>query len=451
MRPRKKNKTSLKAFTLVELLVASAISALVLTIAYSLSREILTANKQDGTAIKLNAKIDNAIDFVIDEVNSSKRILNSTSGISSSCTIPTGEFVIGLTLPDQAKNLSSYTTAQGGTNNPNWAAINCPVIYSLQRDNTYKGRGGSYLLYRQGPDLDEKGYYNVTKPAQNVLITDGIRYQPGDTMSCPSGWGKPRTVRGIIICSDPWGKSAEIGISAESMRSPTQYSQVTKSSGAFSRIQDSQLIGDQGTSTIPISGGGQPCATPGSCCIFGTCTSSSKITYFIDVSGSMSWVRIKGKTAMEAAKTELIKNINALQNGVKLQVVAFNHYPRYAFNSGPQILDSNTRAQVIRFVSNLRAGGGTNPWNGLWQSMTSQDVSQVILMSDGWTSTSGTCNGRYQKYADCYKDYNDNVRSKTAAGTVQIDTISLGNNLCSGSGWMGELSSKNGGKCNVIN
>ena len=62
----KKNKEKANsAFTLAELLVASAISAIVLSIAYSLVNLILTSNKSDNTNIGLSTKIENALDFVV--------------------------------------------------------------------------------------------------------------------------------------------------------------------------------------------------------------------------------------------------------------------------------------------------------------------------------------------------------------------------------------------------
>ena len=100
---RRNKQKSINGFTLAELLVASAISAVVLSIAYSLVNVILTSNKNDNTNIALSTKIENALDFVVDEVKSSKNVISSWSGIPSRC-IPQnkGEFVLGLTLPDQA-------------------------------------------------------------------------------------------------------------------------------------------------------------------------------------------------------------------------------------------------------------------------------------------------------------------------------------------------------------
>ena len=441
-----RNKSN-EGFTLAELLVASAISAVVLSAAYALTNMIITSNKSDDKNLQLGAKIENALDFVADEVKSSKKIISNWSGIPSRCLNPrpSGEFVLGLNLPDQALTNDSYKSKT----NVNWKKVDCPVIYTLERDNNYKGRGGSYKLFRNGPQLDEKGFYIPTK-LSTTLISDKIRYAPDDVMPCnqSKGWTQ-RQVKGIIICTSPFDNAAEIGISAETIKIGNTYSTLTKTSGASTRIQNDDLIGDIGSSFFSLNSQGQYCKTP-PCCTFGTCSSTKEQTYFIDVSGSMGWCYVKGKNCMAAARDEVIRNIKGLSDGVKLQVVAFNHYSRYLWPSGPKELDPATRQQAIQFVSNLRAGGGTNPWNGLWKSMQSQDVTQIILISDGYTSTSGYCNGRYQRYADCFQKYNKDVRSKSAAGTVKIDSVSLGYDFCRPGGWMGEVATKNNGKCSVI-
>ena len=79
---RTSNQKEINGFTLAELLVASAISAVVISI-YSLVNVILTSNKSDNTNIALSTKIENALDFVVDEVKSSKNIISSWSDIPS--------------------------------------------------------------------------------------------------------------------------------------------------------------------------------------------------------------------------------------------------------------------------------------------------------------------------------------------------------------------------------
>ncbi len=436
-------------FTITELIVSSAISMLVLTAGYTLIKMTIDLNKSDEISLKLNAKIDNALDFVTDEINSSKRVLTDISQQPKRCNRPQGEFVLGLTLPDQVIDVSAYRKANKNNSQFLRTQLSCPIIYTLVRDSSYSGtRGSSYKLMRRGPAINEKGYYIPTK-VNDTLIADRIRYKPVDEMYCSSGWNK-KTIRGIIICTDKYRKSAEIGISAETNKNHNKYNFLSKTSGGYSKIQDDALMGDINKAGSGVgSKKGQPCA---GCKLFGTPVTSTKITFFIDISGSMNWGRIRGKRPMDVAKEELIKNIQKLNDGVKLQVIAFNSYSRKLFRNGPQVLNNGTRYEAIRWVSRLYAGGGTNPWQGVSESMRSQDVGQMILMSDGWTRTSGYCQHlrRYMRYADCYKDYNDNVRSTTGTGPVQIDSVSINNNFCRSGGWMGELSSKNGGNCSVV-
>ena len=61
------------------------------------------------------------------------------------------------------------------------------------------------------------------------------------------GWTQ-RKVKGIIICTAPFNKAAEIGISAETVFKVINIQQLQKSSGGYARIQDEKLIGDIGSS-----------------------------------------------------------------------------------------------------------------------------------------------------------------------------------------------------------
>lgn len=440
-----------EGYTLAELLVSSLISVLILTSGYTLVTMTLQINKSDESSLKLSSKVDNALDFVVDEINSSKRILDNLGQVPSKCPKPKGEFVIGIKLPEQALDLSAYKTSNLSNKSKIWKEIDCPIIYTLQNDNK-KGISGSYYkLMRRGPALNQKGYYIPSKIEDN-LISDNIRHAPIDEMHCENmnnkKWTK-RQVKGIIICTDINRKAAEIGISADDTINNYKSKFISRSSGGFSRIQDNDLMGDINQTGLSLGGGA--CFNNNACNIFGTNVSSRKITFFIDISGSMNWGRVRGKRPMDIAKEELIKSIRALRDGVKFQVIAFNHRSRKLFRGGPKELNSATRLQALNFVSRLYAGGGTNPWAGVDESMKSKEVGQIILMSDGWTSTHGWCTHkrRYMKYADCHSDYNKNIRANSPAGTVQIDTVSIKHDFCR-SGWMGELSSKNDGKCSVI-
>ena len=158
---------------------------------------------------------------------------------------------------------------------------------------------------------------------------------------------------------------------------------------------------------------------------------------------------------MEAAKEETIKMLKCLKDGVKLQVIAFHSSGISAFPGKTNVtVNASTRAQAINFVSGLKAWGGTKPWDDLTRGIQDVNVDQAVLLSDGWTNTGGYCfhTRRYEAYSSCYQKYNTDVRDKDPRFTskLRIDTLSIGNNFCSGSGWLGDLASKNEGNCTLI-
>ena len=428
---------SQKGFTLAEIIVSSVISALVLTLSYSLVNNIIRSNKSDEASLKLSGKIDTTLDFVIDEINSSKKIIIKNSSIDKNCLI-NGEFLMGLVIPDQAKDNQSYKDITPKS----WEKVDCPIVYYLQKDQKHN----SYNLVRNGPEINEKGYYIPSKFVQS-LIADGISNSPLDIMPCDTskGW-QQKSVKGIILCIDKRQKAAEIGISAKG-----GFSSITQSSGGYTRIQDDELIGDIGSSYFPGLGEGGACLDPQKCCIFGVppCVNDD-VTFFIDVSGSMRGGRIgkPPKSYLDAAKKTVIESIKSLKPGTKLNVVAFHSWETFLWPGGPQEINSTTRYQAINWVQNLQAGGGTDPWGGLIKTVKDKRVKEIFILSDGYTSTEGQCEGRYQNYADCIKTINDTKRPDEP---VTINSISIGQNLCgSGGGWMGDLAKKNGGKCSVV-
>ena len=64
------SRNSKKAFTLSELIVSSTISITILLSAYYFINIISQLNKNDSSQIKLFSKLDAAVDFILDEINS---------------------------------------------------------------------------------------------------------------------------------------------------------------------------------------------------------------------------------------------------------------------------------------------------------------------------------------------------------------------------------------------
>ncbi len=427
-------------FTLAELLVSSTISIIVIASGYTLSMVAINANSSDKARINLNNKIDNSFNYLLDEIQSGKSLIKDSSKVPSTCRKYNGLFVLGINLPKQAIDKSSYSDSTDS-----WKAVNCPIIYSLEQDVAKKkGHSTTFKLLRKGPSINKKGFYISANPV-TTIVTDSIDKEPMDDLICSPQWSR-RKIAGLIICFDPDLKSAEIAISARNTITPVKNVTSRQTSGSFSRIYERQIMGD----IIGGDNGGSQCNVGCQCNMYGTQIKSDRVSFSIDTSGSMSWYRINGKTLMEHAKSEAIRIISCLKDGTKLQIDGFDHRKNYCFPK-PITLNSYWRNKAINCVSKMYAWGGTYPWNGLNELIQDQDVGQAVVISDGVANPRGYCfhTRRYGYMADCYKKYNEEVRASSPGGKVRFDTISIKNNFC-GNGWLGMLASRNDGECSLI-
>ncbi len=445
---------SSRGYSLSELLVASAISLIALTSAYSLVGIMLERNKSEEKSLQLHNKTDFALDFMIDEINSSKRVIIDPNDLPAKCKEKERSFLFGLILPEQAYDYSAYTTAGLENKDKLWKKIECPIIYKLIKDN--KTAEQSYKIIRKGVLVNDECYYLPLKITTS-LILDGIskdlNYESEKT-NCSSGWITKRR-HGVTICADRLGRGAEIAISINEPFMQNRKTELLKTSAGYSRIQDEALVSHNPGND---SSNGQPCKDP-SCNIGGVPIVSRLLTFHLDVSGSMGTIVYPiGQSRMTLAKLELINAINSLKtckkshpNCVKLQVVLFSTRSTNLFG-GPIELTETNRSMAILKIKKIKPGGSTKPWIGLMNSVKNQDVSQIIVIGDGGTQDDiGYCEYTNTSipWLDCIRIYNAQFRSTTKTGTVKIDAISIGNNFCMHNGWMGKLTSQNDGTCVV--
>ena len=181
--PRKNKYNS--AFTLVELILSSSISMIILFLGYYLSNIVSQLNKNDKSQIQLFSKIDSASDFIIDEIKSGKRIFIDKNNIDSNCSFPNGEFLFGIILPTQATESAAYSENSGI--GKSWKEIDCPVIYYLNRTQTNSINDSSFEIMRYGPGIDEKGFYSSTSFTES-LISGGISDNPLEEIKCSKNW-----------------------------------------------------------------------------------------------------------------------------------------------------------------------------------------------------------------------------------------------------------------------
>ena len=68
-------------FSIIELIIAGSISITAIGIGYSLLQIALKGNKIDETQMGINGRINDTLDFILDEVKASKRIIDDESKI----------------------------------------------------------------------------------------------------------------------------------------------------------------------------------------------------------------------------------------------------------------------------------------------------------------------------------------------------------------------------------
>ena len=475
-------------FSIIELIIAGSISITTIAIGYSILQIALKGNKIDETQMGLNGRINDTLDFILDEVKASKRIIDDESKIKDfnlNCTFPIdGEFLFGVSLPDQALVKSDYRP-EGDLLNLN--QIECPIVYSLRP--SLSSEKGPHTLIRYGPQYNEIGYYISPSYAQfqETVLIDGItsssKYKK---IICPENWGNIKTIKGITFCIDEFKKAIEIQIEAGDPQKGIENNELRSiaSIGGFSTIQDESLINIIPSNINNFSN--YPTCLGGNCCWIGICLKSNKVTYIIDNSYFMNqnyphyngniingnweaidnpeylYPKINGKNLFEYAISNLKQHINKLPSSAGLneeekmyvQIIANNGSSNYLFNDGPQELSPSNKITALRFLDNLNPDviSAIDPWDDICKTLESEYVGQLIILS-AWkpsrdnASNVSPCLGIIEgKFADIINEYNQFSRSKTATGSLVIDTISLYNNYCEssknifGNKWLGSIS-----------
>ena len=483
-----KNIDKKNGFTIIELIIAGAISITAIGIGFSVLQIALKGNKIDETQMGINGRINDTLDFILDEVKSSKRIIDDERDITklnSNCTFPNdGDFLFGIRIPDQALVKTDY---EPRGNQFNLNQVECPIVYSLRE--SLEGEKSPYSLIRYGPQYNELGYY--VSPSyqqfQETVLLDGItstsQYKKID---CPSGWGDIQTIRGVSFCIDQFKKAIELQIEAgdpQVIISNNNNLKSIASVGGFSSIQDESLINISSQNFTNFNN--NPSCFGGNCCWIGICLKSNKVTFLIDNSFYMNedylhfngdiiggnWrpidpslisPRINGKNLFEYVITSLKQHINQLpssngladENKMYIQIIANNSSSSYLFENGPQELTTFNKITALNFLNNLSAEveESINPWNDICRALESEYIGQLIILS-AWrpsttfASSQQPCVGLVEgEFADIIGDYNQFKRSKSAAGALLIDSISLFNNYCESSknyfenNWLGALS-----------
>ncbi len=477
-------------FTLIEMILASAMSAVVVTTGIALLQLSIKGNKYQESSFNQSKTIEEALELVQEEVKKGKRIIDNKNEILSLkpyCKIDFGIFLFGIDLPDLA--FDDIEKAGGGHSHKKSKAHNCPIIYSIRRSDL--DEENHYVMERFGPTMTDTGLYGSTIQSEYTkgTLIEGITEAPKtrNQIVCPENWRSVKVREGVQFCVDKYNKAIELFVSINKSnnhsKSPKVKLPIVSSLGAFSRVGDGSVITN--ISSKDQLKGSQICIGR-QCCWLGVCVKSRKITFMMDTSESMSAdfqytncinvkdttssctftkPRIQGLGLFEIAKTELRQQIKKLPtidqvkrgDEIWLQVIAFDDKSYFLFPNGPQKLTRTNKNMALRWISNLEPKGNTNPWEGLCNSLQSTNVGQIMIVTNGIPQRfRGSCLGVFGNYSDIILDYNATIRSKSTEGSAIIDSISLYHNFCSneknqwGLNWLGKLSSSEESKCHHV-
>ncbi len=481
-------KPSKNGFSIIELIIAGAISITAIGVGFSLLQIALKGNKIDETQMGLNGRINDTLDFMLDEVKASKRIIDNETEISQynqNCTFPKdSEFLFGINLPDQALVKSDYDPKGDQFS---LSQVECPIVYSLRP--SLNNEKNPFSLIRYGPQYNESGYY--ISPSyiqfQETTLLDGItestKYKK---ISCPDEWSGIKTIKGISFCVDQFKKAIEIQIEATDFERGIRSNEIRSiaSIGGFTSIQDENQLIIKSTNTNNLEN--SPLCVGGQCCWMGICLKSNKVTYIIDnsffmnegyphpngllVNGKWQTVddpefispRINGKNLFEYTINSLKQHINKLpsanslseNNKIYMQIISNNSSSNYLFEDGPQELNTENKIAALSFLNNLTAEveAAIDPWDDVCRSLESEYIGQLIILS-AWRPSTITassvqpCVGLEEgTFEEIINDYNQLTRSKSAVGALVIDAISLYHNFCEASknifenDWLGSIS-----------
>ena len=463
-------KNKINGFTLTELIVSGSISISILLSAYYFINIISQLNKNDSSQIKLFSKLDSAVDFILDEINSGKEIIVDKYRVNPSCELPNGEFVFALNFPKQFVREDLNDFENDYLNEENFSNVDCPIIYSLDLNKNINKE--SYKLIRSGPAINKLGFYNPDK-YQDTIVTDKISKTVYDIklICLPNNWQKIQ-VKGIELCVDNFRKAAEISITANTDLYNKEVKYITKTSAALNRIDKNILK----SSTLDIYS--ENIKNNGSLCLRRPCNfgpipltggiNNKSIVFILDLSGSMSRIsrdtRIQGASRLQKAKIDLINAVFNLKKDVKFQVISFGNRENLMFKNGPRKASFSNKTYAYRWIiTRVAYQPETLPSKAIMDSMFNRDIGQIIIISDGQISRKESCPYQSSNYSieECASQYNEIERTNQDIGNnkfidnrVTIDSISIGENYCNtfsdSNNWMGKIARQNGGRCSVL-
>ena len=195
-------------FTLIELIMASMLTLVVVGVAGYGTLVMLRENTASSIASDTQYNLNRAADFITEEIKMANSVLTSftSTGCPSSASI-TYTPILGLNIAGQS----------------------APVIYCI--GTTTDPWLGKNMIYRWGPALNSDGSYG-SWPTNPQPLVDLIAEAPQSSTcpTTPSAWTRipSGTPKGFFVCIDPTNKMIELHLSASALDINSSKAQTTQ-------------------------------------------------------------------------------------------------------------------------------------------------------------------------------------------------------------------------------
>lgn len=207
------NRRVRSGFTLIELMMASMLTLVVVGVAGYGTVVMLRENTATGAASDTQYNLNRAADFIIEEIKMANSVVTTApSPLPSGCTT----FVLGL-------NMAGLTNPTSGQTNS--------ILYCLATTTASDVWLGKNLISRYGPALNADGSYGTGTWTLSPLV-DLIAETPQSSTcpTTPSAWTRipSSTPKGFFVCIDPTNKMIELHLSASALDINANKAQTTQ-------------------------------------------------------------------------------------------------------------------------------------------------------------------------------------------------------------------------------
>ncbi|GCA95554.1 PulJ/GspJ family protein [Microcystis aeruginosa] len=215
-------------FTITEVLLAGLMMLIAVLVAGIGLINLLRSNYRANADSEIRNNLNRTLEFVSDEVRRARIIANSETAITST-EVPTvakaGKAVLAFQIPDP--------------NNPSQAPLNEQIVYYTTGPES--SLTGSRVLWRFGPNLDDKGNYITPADVatwQHSPVTDMLAATAKDS-NCPTDFNlivaPSSTVDGFFACVHRDGNQVILNANAQVKMTTNEKVEYSVSTRVFSR------------------------------------------------------------------------------------------------------------------------------------------------------------------------------------------------------------------------